>query len=249
MIHYHGGPITPRSVAIQALKTRHACVSFATPQDVELVAEVCQSFIFDNGAYPLYTSGRGDVDFGAFRDWVLQWHRHPGFDWCLIPDKIDGDAAENDVLIDRWDLPQSVSVPVFHLHESTDRLRRLVRDWPRVALGSSGEFWCIGTSKWWARMHEIMMVACDEQGRPMTKLHGLRMLDPTIFSHLPLASADSTNVARNVGIDVRWHGPYVPPSKETRALVMIDRIESHASSARYAATMGTQMTMNWELFG
>ena len=247
MIHYHGGPITPRSAAIQAWSRRHAMVSFANPQQIELAAEVCQSFVLDNGAYPLYTAGSGDVDVPKYSDWVERWLRHPGFDWCLIPDKIDGTAEENDDLIERWRLPLCVSVPVYHMHEPLDRLAQLVANWPRVALGSSGQYWEVGSTMWWERMHDMMGVACDEQGRPLTKLHILRGLDPTIFSHLPVSSADSTNVARNVGIDVRWSGPYVPPSKETRALVLIDRIEAHAIAATYAGTMGVRM--NGGLFG
>jgi len=247
MIHYHGGPITPRSAAIQAWSRRHAMVSFANPQQIELAAEVCQSFALDNGAYPLYTAGSGDVDFQKYTEWVEQWLRHPGFDWCLIPDKIDGTAEENDDLIERWRLPFTSSVPVYHMHEPLDRLAQLVSKWQRVALGSSGQYWEVGSTMWWERMHDMMAVACDEQGRPLTKLHILRGLDPTIFSHLPVSSADSTNVARNIGIDVRWNGPYVPPSKETRALVLIDRIEAHASAATYAGTMGVRM--NGGLFG
>lgn len=247
MIHYHGGPITPRSVAIQAYARRHACVSFANPEQIELAAEICQSFIVDNGAFPLFTSGRGDVDVAAYSDFVASWALHPGFDWCLIPDKIDGDAKQNDVLIEQWTLSRHISVPVYHMHEPLERLAGLVKDWPRVAIGSSGEFWEIGSVKWWGRMHEVMMTACNEQGMPLCKLHGLRMLDPTIFSHLPLSSADSTNVARNIGLDVRWSGPYQPKSKETRALILIDRIEAHASATTYRGTMGTQM--NWGLFG
>ena len=96
-------------------------------------------------------------------------------------------------------------------------------------------------------MDKAMRVACDENGIPRAKLHVLRMLDPTIFSQLPLSSADSTNVARNIGIDQRWTGPYVPQSKETRALVLIDRIEHHASAKRYTGSMGMQM--NLELIG
>jgi len=42
-----------------------------------------------------------------------------------------------------------------------------------------------------------------------------------------LASADSTNMARNVDLDSRWYGPYVPPSTAQRALVLVDRIEAH----------------------
>lgn len=247
MIHYHGGPITPRSAAIQAWQRRHACVSFANKQAVELAAEVCQSFILDNGAYPLFTAGGGDVDPIAFADWVCEWMQHPGFDWCLIPDKIDGTEAQNDALLESWPIPKSASVPVYHLHESIDRLAAIMNQWPRVAIGSSGEFWEVGSDKWWARMDAVMRRVCDGGGKPLVKLHGLRMLNPTIFSQLPLSSADSTNVARNIGIDVRWSGPYVPPSKETRALVLIDRIEAHASASTYRGTMGTQM--NWELFG
>lgn len=251
MIHYHGGPITPRSVAIQAWSRRHAMVSFANPQQIELAAEVCQSFALDNGAYPLFTGGSGDVDVVAYAKWVCNWSQHPGFDWCLIPDKIDGSEAQNDELIKNWyehvDTSKVESVPVFHMHESLDRLHGLVVEWRRVAIGSSGEFWQVGSDKWWARMHELMGVACYRGGTPKCKLHGLRMLDPTIFSQLPLSSADSTNVARNIGIDVRWSGPYVPASKETRALVLIDRIEAHASASTYAGTMGIQM--NGGLFG
>lgn len=74
---------------------------------------------------------------------------------------------------------------------------------------------------------------CDDDGRPMCKLHGFRMLAPAIFSHLPLSSADNTNIGRNIGIDQAWRGTYSPPTKEARASVMRSRIESHNSSPRW----------------
>lgn len=249
MIHYHGGPITPRTAAIAAWSRRHAMVSFANPDQIDIAAEVCQSFALDNGAYPMFTAGKGDIDVGAYREWVATWCNHPGFDWCLIPDKIDGTEAENDALLDEWrsESQQFESVPVYHMHESLDRMRNLVVDWRRVAIGSSGEYWEIGSDKWWGRMTEVMEVACYGGGIPKCKLHGLRMLDPTIFSHIPLSSADSTNVARNIGIDVRWSGPYVPKSKETRALVLADRIEHHASASTWSGISGIHH--NGRLFG
>ena len=246
MIHYHGGPITPRSAAISAWTRRHAMISFANPDQVELAAEVCQSFALDNGAYPLFTAGKGVVDVPAYRDWLDQWWRHPGFDWCLIPDKIDGSEAENDKLINAW-THRADSVPVYHMHESLDRLAWLVSNFTYVALGSSGEYWEIGTDKWWGRMTEMMEVACDADGVPFCKLHLLRGLDPTVFSHIPAKSGDSTSVARNIGIDVRWSGPYVPKSKETRALVLADRIEHHASASTWSGITGTHH--NGRLFG
>jgi hypothetical protein len=78
-------------------------------------------------------------------------------------------------------------------------------------------------------MAEAMDAICDEQGRPMAKLHGLRMLDPAIFTKLPLASADSTNAVVNSGSLDRF-GMYLPPSAAQRATVIADRIEAHPSA-------------------
>lgn len=58
------------------------------------------------------------------------------------------------------------------------------------------------------------------------------MLNPKIFAELPLSSADSTNVARNIGIDKAWKGTYVPKSKELRAEIMVERIESLNGACR-----------------
>lgn len=57
--------------------------------------------------------------------------------------------------------------------------------------------------------------------------------NPAVFEHVPLASADSTNVARNIGIDARWKGTYAPASKETRAAVLVERIERTVSTDRF----------------
>ena len=247
MIKYHGGPITPQSVAIEAWTSRHAMVSYAYPWQIAIAAEVCQSFVLDNGAFSMWRAGEGDVDAVAYAAWVEKWMRHPSFSWCLIPDKIDGDEEQNDALIASWPLPRAVSVPVWHLHESLGRLESLMAEWPIVALGSSGDYAVVGADRWWVRMSEVMNVACDAEGRPRAKLHGLRMLDPTVFSHLPLSSADSTNVAQNHSKDKKWTGPYVPLDQETRALVLARRIEAHASAARWNHTRGVQK--NFELVG
>jgi hypothetical protein len=75
-----------------------------------------------------------------------------------------------------------------------------------------------------------MQVACDREGMAGTQL------DPAIFAHVPLASADSCNVARNVGLDSRWKGPYSPRSRAMRSLILMERIESHASSMRWCGS-------------
>lgn len=73
------------------------------------------------------------------------------------------------------------------------------------------------------------------------------MLNKDIFTHVPLSSADSTNVARNIGIDKSWVGsPYAPASKETRTQVLVERIESFnsASSLNYNAERDV-FTLSW----
>ncbi len=187
MIAYHGGPITPVDVARQLWTRRHAMVSFETPDQLPVAAECAQSFTLDNGAFSAWKRGAA-VDWDGYVDWVCDWMRHPGFGWCVIPDVIDGSEAENDGLVEQWrDLGlSSQGVPVWHLHESIDRLVRLADQWPRVALGSSGAFADPGSGPWWQRIGLAMDELCDDMGRPACKLHGLRMLDPTIFSQLPL---------------------------------------------------------------
>ncbi len=228
MIHYHGTPIGgTRQDAARFLAGRHALVPFPRQDDVAIVAEVCQSFCFDNGAFSVWKKG-GTLDIEGYLRWVDDWRRHPGFDWALIPDVIDGDEADNDRLLEQW--PEHLpGVPVWHLHESIERLVRLASSWKTVAFGSSGQWRSPGTAAWWKRMAAAMDAICNDQGRPMCRLHGLRMLDPAIFTRLPFASADSTNAAVNGGSISRF-GMYAPPTAGQRASVIADRIEAHTSA-------------------
>jgi hypothetical protein len=232
MIHYHGTPITPETAAASIIAGRHAMVSYANPQQIELMADACQSFSLDNGAFSAWRAGKPIEDWKPYYEWVKTWRKHPGFDWALIPDIIDGTEKDNDVQIALWPLGRQTGVPIWHLHESLQKLGRLCEFWPRVAFGSSGDFATIGTTAWWNRMGEAMKVACPF-GWPTVKLHGLRMLNPGIFSKFPFSSADSTNVARNIGIDGAWRGTYLPADKAGRGVVLADRIESHNSAPRW----------------
>lgn len=233
MIPYHGTPITPESVAAEVLKGRHAFVSFRHPGQLGIALEVCQSVALDNGAFSAWRAGEPVTDWAEFYAWAGDLLRHPSVDWAIIPDVIDGTEADNDALLAEWPHGRA-GVPVWHLHESLDRLARLAADWPRVALGSSGQWSDPGSRAWWDRMAEALPVVCDGEGRPLVRLHGLRMLDPEVFTRIPFASADSTNVARNIGIDAAWTGAYQPPSKAVRALVLASRIEAHGSAERWS---------------
>jgi hypothetical protein len=233
MIHYHGLPITPATAAAKAVDAGHAFVSFRHPDQLPVAIEVCQSFAVDNGAFSAWKSGHPVQDWSAFYVWALQCQRIPSCDFAVIPDVIDGDEESNDALLDACPLPLWFGAPVWHMHESLDRLERLALQYPRICLGSSGSYASVGSPSWWKRIDETMRVVCNRNGEPLVKLHGLRMLNPKVFTKLPLSSADSTNIGRNVGIDKAWSGTYTPPSKEVRAQVMRARIESHNAPCRY----------------
>ena len=69
----------------------------------------------------------------------------------------------------------------------------------------------------------------NNQRKPKCKIHGLRMLNPKVFTKLPLSSADSTNAAVNCGSLDRF-GIYKPATAAQRAAVIADRIEQHNSA-------------------
>lgn len=247
MIHYHGTPVGGERVeAAKFLRGRHAFISYYRAEDAPAAAEVCQSFAVDNGAFSAWRSGSPVTDWSGYYAFVDEWRAHPAFDWAIIPDVIDGSERDNDELLVEWSSrvwrAVYLGVPVWHLHESLERLSRLVLSWPRVALGSSGDYATIGTERWLARMAELMRVACDGSGRPRTKLHGLRMLDPAVFCQYPFASADSTNAVRNAS-NVSRFGTYKPPHHSARVATIADRIESHQSAAVWTESKDEQFSL------
>lgn len=218
MIHYHGTPITPHRT-MMGMRGKHFFVSFYTNNTVSVVAEIGQSFAIDNGAFSAWTKGV-KVDWNEYKDFIHEWERHPSYDWHVIPDVIDGDERTNDKMIENWG-DMKHGVPVWHLHESLERLESLVNSFDRIALGSSGEFSEIGDFNWWSRINEAMKVVCDEKGRPKTRIHGMRMLDNRLRK-IPFASADSTNLAQNLS-DAQL-------TREARAFILADRIELEQSA-------------------
>lgn len=230
MIAYHGTPVGGKKEdAARFLRGRHALVSFANPQDMPIVAEACASFVLDNGAFSFWRGGK-TPDWDAWQEWALMWSKHPGYDWALIPDVIGGTEDENKRLMFHYGRKVPCTVPVYHMHESLEHAAQLAENHERVAIGSSGEWPNPGTTSWWSRISDVMDAMCDDEGRPKCKLHGLRMLDPLIFSRLPLSSADSCNAVINSGSLSRF-GMYTPPTASQRAEVIAARIETYNSAA------------------
>lgn len=228
MIVYHGTPMGgPRIDVERFLKGRHALIPYPRPEDLGVALSVCQTIVVDNGAFSAWKQGRPVEDWTPYYEWLETFYRHPAFQWAIIPDVIDGGEEDNDALMDEW--PGHIEgVPVWHLHESLERLDRLT-SWPRIALGSSGEYHQPGAENWKQRMREAMEVICDDNGMPRTRLHGLRMADPEIATKYPFASVDSTNVAQNKG----GNRTYPFPSDIQRAETIAARMEHSQSPGEF----------------
>ena len=160
MLHYHGTPITPR-VALATMVGRHFCVSFMAPNDLHWCLSNGASVMLDNGAFSAWTRGI-NIDWPSFYEWCGPVLRHPH--WAVLPDVIDGDEEANDALLKANLLPREFVAPVWHLHESLDRLRRLADEWPRLCFGSSGAYAIPGSSAWVGRI-ETAWELLEKSGR------------------------------------------------------------------------------------
>ena len=170
VIHYHGTPITPAH-HLAAMAGRHFCVSHAHPEQLAPCLRLGASVMLDNGAFTAWTKGRA-ADWGGFYAWAEPHLAHPH--WAVVPDVIDGDEAANDALLSECPLPRELAAPVWHLHESLDRLARLADGWPRLCFGSSGEYSAPSTDAWTRRIDAAWSMLAQTGRRPW--VHMLRAM-------------------------------------------------------------------------
>lgn len=200
-VHYHGLPLTPTVMALD-LAGRNVCISYATKinSQVEMCLELMQSIMFDNGAFSFYRDGR-ELDLNGYYDWIEPNLGHPH--WAVVPDVIDGTVEQQRNLLKTWPYSKNLGAAVWHLGLPLDYLKELADEWPRICLGSSGEYWDIGSSKWKRRMDEASNVIQGMYNPPW--VHGLRMLNQAP-KYGWLASADSVNVSRNYKRNLQMPG-------------------------------------------
>lgn len=232
MIHYHVIGWENGQDLVRWIAGRHALVSLPVAGKLDLIAPVVQSFIIDNGAFTAWKNG-APYDFDGYLDVCYRWRRHPAFDWALIPDVIDGTERQNDELLREW--PSDIrGVPIWHMHEATDRLVRLSRAFEYVALGSSGAWSHPGSASWWRRMAVVMDALCDDEGRPPCRLHGLRMMRGDIVERLPLSSADSSVVSRGKHTSSNTHAAVAGLAGERiRCEILALRAEAYQSAEKW----------------
>lgn len=229
MIHYHGTPITPRSV-LEQLAGRHFCVSYAAPHQVEVCHKIGQSVMLDNGAYSVWRQGLA-VDWDKWVEWAEPWLQYPTT-WAVLPDSIEGAEEDNDRLLAEyaWLTAGYSTFPVWHLHESFTRLLRLAYTYGRVCFGSSGAYATIGNGPWRRRVTDAFDTLDDELGR-LPWVHMLRGMSMS-GDEFPFASVDSTDIARNHNRDhnsarqmaERWDSLQCPGTWVTHRQLPIENV-------------------------
>ena len=205
MIHYHCADINPHH-RLTELAGRHLLVSHAYPTPATIAHQIGQSVLLDNGAFSVWRSGK-KADWNGYYEWCDMWLDCPTT-WAIIPDIINGGEDAQDALLEQWPHGQR-GAPVWHLDEGLDRLLWLVDEWPRVCLGSAGEWPDVGTNSWHRRMTQTFNHLMRHRQR-VPWLHGLRMQG--IGSLYPFGSVDSADIARNnnrpqnsiPGMAARW---------------------------------------------
>ena len=191
-IHYHGSPITPIS-GFMELVGCHFCVSYAAPGDIIRAHQYGQSVLLDNGAFSHWRLGKKS-NWPGYYQWADRWLDTPTT-WAIIPDIIDGDEQSQDDLVKEWPFGDK-GWPVWHLHESIERLLRLLDEWPVVCFGSSEQYSKVLSSAWCRRMdHAWNEISKRHKRTPKT--HMLRGMQCVSKGPWPFYSVDSTDVARN----------------------------------------------------
>lgn len=223
-LHYHGTPITPNALMYE-LKGNCFCVSWWRPDQLEIALQVGQSVLGDNGAFSRFTAIRraleaakiagepmtedefysrlhAPVDWTPYYAWCEPIIAKPE-NWVVIPDIIDAGSQEQDRLIGEWPHGDA-GAPVWHMDEPIERLLRLCDEWPKVCIGSTGEFWEIPRQgvvlsreyPWEERMDDVFTELGRRHSKRWPWLHMLRGMQ-LVDGRWPFASVDSSDVGQN----------------------------------------------------
>lgn len=210
----YGLPLNPMPL-LEQLRGASFCVSYATRdklgKQLEQAIELVGSdgiLLVDNGAFSAHQSGvdtMNDEDYiEGYADWANDILDRCPNAIAVLPDVIGGTEEQNSQLVCETMsmFNNDRAMPIWHMHESLDYLRYLAESFGYIGIGSSGQYWKVGTPDWHARMTEAMaaidaLVADSEGSLVRPRIHLMRAQS---MAHLfAIDSSDSTNVAMNHG--------------------------------------------------
>lgn len=218
--HFHALPITPNS-ELYTCAGRNFLVSYGTSakSQAAIAESIAQQIRWDNGAFSRYRklvkwikaqreAGvhisadeehellNAPQDWSGFYKWVDEKLDRPT-SFAIIPDVIDGASQLQDALLKEWPFGER-GMPVFHIHHNHERLLRLLDEWPRVAIGSAGEFWQVLSEPWCRRMDFLFNEVEHRHGRRTPYTHMLRGMQLVLAPHpYPFAAVDGSDAGQN----------------------------------------------------
>jgi hypothetical protein len=216
------------------------CVSYATRQKlgkqldqaIELVG-ADGILLVDNGAFSLHKQGlstRDESYLEGYEAWAGSILERCPQAIAVIPDVIDGSEEENAQMVRETLLDTERAMPVWHMHESFDYLLWLCESFDYVGIGSSGQYWQVGSAAWHARIEAMFaaIAAWEATSNGAYIRPRLHMMRAQSQAHLyGFDSSDSTNVAMN-------HGRYRAEGEGH-----VERFAARAA-AKIAATSGVE---------
>jgi hypothetical protein len=218
----YGLPMNPTHL-LEQLKGASFCVSYGTrkklgPQLEQAIRLVGKDgvLLVDNGAFSAHQKGVNTMtDEGylqGFADWANDIADRCPQAIIVLPDVIGGTWQDNwDLLIKSMGYCYADrAMPIWHMHEPIEYLLKLSNMFTYVGIGSSAEFWKVGTKAWHARINEAFAALAKQEaetGHPRPQIHMMRAQNQ---AHLyGFDSSDSTNVARNHNRQLKVRGENV----------------------------------------
>jgi len=228
----YGLPLNPRHL-LEELAGAGFCVSYATRHklgsqldDAIRLVGTNRILLVDNGAFSLHKQGitaRDETYVAGYEAWAQDILDRCPQAIAVIPDIIGGTEEENAELVNTSMLDYERAMPIWHMHESISYLLHLCESFGYVGIGSSGDYWQVGSAVWHERMLEAMIAieTWESESEGAYVRPRLHMMRAQSVAHLyDLDSTDSTNVAMNHG-RYRTEGPGHVQRLATRASAAI----------------------------
>jgi ATP-dependent protease HslVU peptidase subunit len=175
------------------------------PHSIDAEQSVIGGLLIDNGAFSNHQAGKSSFD-ADYLDGFIEWANEILLDCpqaiVVLPDVIDGTLEENERLLHETmcAFPVDRTMPVWHMHEPISAFLHLAEGFEWVAIGSSAQYFDIGTPIWHARMQELFAAidaweATSNGAFIRPRIHMMRAQSQ--LHAYPFDSADSCNVAMN----------------------------------------------------
>lgn len=253
----YGLPLNPAPL-LNELAGASFCVSYGTRDRLgkqldDAIRLVGQDgvLLVDNGAFSMHKQGvstRDEAYLEAYEAWAQAILARCPQAIAVIPDVIGGTVEENWDLVCTTQLDLERAMPIWHMHEPIEYLVHMLDGFEYIGIGSSGEYWQVGTTNWDARIAEAFEAIdrWEREGNGGNVRPRIHMMRAQSQAHrFAFDSSDSCNVAMNHG---RYKGEgegYVGRFADRVAAKIVASSGPQADHQRLRPLLGHLETAAW----